>query len=418
MLIRFSVSNYLSFLNPAVFDMRPEKIQKDGDLGKHIHVDSTGKEVYTLPIGVIFGANASGKTNFITAISFMRSCVLGTLQRQQGPEGELLLPVVPFLLNPESRNEPSVFEVQFKYKEVVYNYGFAISEKQIHEEWLYAYFTRKETRLFHRIVDGKRGIFQWGAKLKNFKKIGAMLPSTMLAITFLESELLKPVFEWFLKLIIIFPNSKLSGLSQSVFQDPKFSKFLSESLHEIDTGIDKIISIKKEKAEKSLDQLPMSVRAYLKQTQDVLPANQSYQLFTHHAGAEGTQLPSWLESAGTLRMMNLLPVFYMMEQRTNNIFLIDELSSNLHPLLSSWFIQKFLSLNQQYKSQLVFTTHDTSLLSNKALRRDEIWFVDKDANGASSFSRLSEFIVSNGLNFENGYISGRFGGIPNLAEKF
>ena len=140
----------------------------------------------------------------------------------------------------------------------------------------------------------------------------------------------------------------------------------------------------------------------------------SYQLFSRHTGEEKIAFPVGLESEGTLRMMHLLPVFYLMTNNKNSVFFIDELDNSLHTMLSKWFVDKFLSINQQHPSQLIFTTHDTNLLSSSSFRRDEIWFVEKSKEGASSFSRLSEFKVSDGLNYENGYISGRFGGIPKL----
>lgn len=134
-----------------------------------------------------------------------------------------------------------------------------------------------------------------------------------------------------------------------------------------------------------------------------------YPLFMLH---NETELPYTLESAGTLRMLEMLPVLYMLKEDAEHVFVMDELDRGLHFLLTKWFIQKFMENNKTNANQLIFTTHDTNLLSSDLFRRDEVWFAEKDQEGATSLSRLSDFRVGEGLNFEKGYLSGRFGGIP------
>ncbi len=420
MLIKFSVENFWSFRDETTFDMIPTNIEDDT---KHIHQDDTGKKTKTLPISLIFGANASGKSNLFSAMLFAASLIKrGQFKNNRDKE-------MYFRLNKEYSEKPTSFEFTFKTNGSVYVYGFSIFQNIIVHEWFYRYCKDKiERNIIRKLFEifrnkGKTKI-NFGNDLfsgKDLKAAGDWIPENNLFLDFAKekNENLKEAHDWFAKKLLFnkgFDENFRTG--KKIYSDSDFSEFASSALEEIDTGIR---SIECEKITRKAEDLfseytvPNGFRVTIPEN---FPKNVPfYKLSTRHMDNNGEDVvfDLGLESNGTISFLNLLPLFYELKNPEITI-VMDEFDSSLHPLLSQWIVERGIEtvVNLANGSQMILVTHDANLLNRKILRRDEIWFVSKDKSGASSLTRLSEFEDNKDLDIENGYLNGRFWGVPNL----
>lgn len=442
MLLQFSVENYLSFKDEVCLNMVPVKSRKMKD---HIIYEERGKKTSTLPIAAIYGANACGKSNFVQALAFVKRFVThGT--RMKGA-----IDVSPFRLNKETKEAPSRFEMLFKFKGVLYTYGFVASSKMVLEEWLFARFTSQESKVFERTTNIDHTVVEPGnclASTKNEKQFIEFIargtrPNQLFLTEANEKnvDLLKPVMNWFENsFYVIHPDSEYFSLEARVHEDQSFSKLLEKVLMQADTGIhgidcqsepfdpDKhLSSVSNNLREKILDDLkekeprtfvfpsrsgPITIcKSYDEDAEDY----HVLKLHTHHKREDGEveYFSPKIESDGTRRLMQLVPMLVDLEKGEKTI-VIDELDRSMHTHLSKLLIKSFISnvSDNQVRSQFIFTTHDTNLLDRNLLRRDEIWFMEKNREGSSHISSLAEYKISEGLNYENGYLRGRFGAIP------
>jgi AAA15 family ATPase/GTPase len=438
MLLRFSVSNYNSFKDEVSLNMMPVKSRTMKD---HIISDVEGKHTEVLPIATIYGANASGKSNLVSAMEFARKLIL-TGTRPDNSTG-----VKPFLLDNAMSQAPSRFEFTFKHEGIIYTYGFVVSAQMVHEEWLFGYFTNQESKVFERVTTDKRTKVVPGSRLLAEKKqifIDVFADGTRPNQLFLTEahekniDIIKPVMHWFREhLQIIRPNTQYMALALRARDDKEFTKFLANFLRLAGTGIDGIQCISEElKPEKHLHSFPPDAREIIEQAiSDEKSTTVSLQgsgdfftihrdangvpiyvrLLTEHHRTDGLTIPfeTTAESDGTRRLMHLAPMLLDVWGR-DRVFVIDELDRSLHTYLSRLFLQTCLaSITAKHaQGQFILTTHDTNLLDRNLLRRDEIWFMEKDVEGASHLTSLAEYKVSEGLNYENGYLNGRFGAIP------
>jgi AAA15 family ATPase/GTPase len=418
---------------------------KSRNMKEHIIKDTKGKLTKVLPIVTIYGANASGKTNLVNAIEFMKNLVL------KGTNPDRLINVIPHRLDPNTEFKPSKFEIVFKHSEVIYTYGFVISDKIVHEEWLFGYFTSQESRIFERITKNDKTEVEPGKRLiENVEKVDFIkfiaqgTRPNQLFLTEANNkniDLIKPIIHWFREhLHIIRPNSQYSLLTLRAHKDHDFIDYLSKFLHIADTGIS---SIKCESEEydpnKHLSDLPEEMRAQIKENLSIGPENivlirkqessmaiskdeasnnkslKFLQLKTEHIRTDGTftLFETSSESDGTRRLMDLAPMLLDIWER-DRVFIIDELDRSLHTHISRLFIQTCIAgvIQRHARGQFIMTTHDTNLLDRSLLRRDEILFMEKDKFGASHLTSLADYKITEGLNYENGYINGRFGAIP------
>lgn len=445
MLLQFSVSNYLSFAdeNEIVLSMVPAKSKTMRD---HIMSDALGKKISVLPLAVIYGANASGKTNLVNAIDFARNIVLRGVPMDQSTG------VKPFLLNTETEHAPSRFEFVFKHLGVVYTYGFVLSSSHIHEEWLFAHYTNQESKVFERLTVENRTKLEAGARLisdaggaqyLDFVAKGTR-PNQLFLTEANEKNisLLKPVMSWFRDhLAIIRPDSEYFSLASRVMKDKDFITYLSEFLRVADTGIGDIRCNKEVfDPEKHLHGIPKKIidrmleemksrkagEIVVQSSASTItisldkngePACLRLKMEHRKQGGESVYFDTKDESDGTRRLMNLAPLLLDVWER-NRVFIIDELDRSLHTLLSRLFIQSVLAgvAKKKAQGQFIMTTHDTNLLDRSLLRSDEIWFMEKDPAGASHLTSLAEYKLSEGLNIEKGYLNGRFGAIPFVGD--
>lgn len=453
MLIQFSIENYLSFGERTTLSLIPAKSRKQKD---HIIHCEKGKDVSVLPIAAFYGANASGKSNFVKAIQFFRSLVLGQIDTIKS------IPLSRFKLNDTSVEQPARFEIAFKHAGVLYTYGTVLYSERVQEEWLFAYFNATERKIYERITDstGKSQIAAGAVLTKSMvgKKKAVDLLASILAPRklFLTEclerggigDILKPVLFWFENCLhILSPTAKCVSLPIKAEHDSNFLKFFNDFIVASDTGISAITSTKEPwDPDRHLKDLPDDFRRTLLDDIDRLQTasekkdalltvylpNKFFnvlvdkngkvfyiRLTIQHKNIQGTDVPFEIfeESDGTQKLMHLTPLLHNALEH-EHVYILDELDCNLHSLLSIAFIKLFLNgvITKKSTSQFIFTTHDTNLLDADLLRRDEIHFVEKDMNGCSHITSLSDYRISDGLRIGKGYLYGRFGAIPYLKK--
>ena len=444
MLVQFSVENFMSFETETTFSMRASP----SDTTHPDHVCEPGHEKGgpLLRAAALYGANASGKSNLIKAIAFARNLVVeGTRY------GDRLYPQ-PFRLS-DAREKPSRFQFIFRTEGILYEYGFVLDNERIHEEWLFGTQNTpraKEKKFFERTTDEKgKSRVEFGAGLKirgeqdkqflQFIAQGTrgnqlLLPETAGR----DVTPFMPVFEWFIKLFFVSPDAVENSNPSYAFARTGYDDYLS-LLQSAGTNISKITTKKVPiDFDKEYHHLPLpkrkSIRDGLAQSRraggeftyiqnagndlDMLAVDEEGVVSRietiverTHKNGEAVVFAIDEESDGTRRLLYLLLYLKYLQQVTDAVVLIDELDRRLHTLLSRTFLQLALS-GPNRNCQLIFTTHDTNLLDLDLLRRDEIWFVEKDNGGASQLYRLAEFKIRPDLKIEKGYLSGRFGAIP------
>lgn len=434
MLIRFRVLNYLSFKEEVEFSMIAGKVQQHPEQVVR-RQDRQGIDL--LRSALIYGANASGKSNLVEAIAFARFMVL------EGVKAKASIPRKPFKLDSACSNEPSRFEFEIQYKGKVFVYGFLLDSKRIHEEWLIEIRSASEKLLFRRTTTSENGnTMEFGIKAskKEMDLLDLVALGTPPNRLFLKETIERnikhfaDVFEWFDNvLVIIFPSSlhslaPISSGSANIFGDS-----LVEYLERFGTGIcgyslqpvvETNLNFPKElfdNIEQSLEKnngvvilTPDGQRYFLRKETEQLKV---YKLLLHHKEKScGSDVLFEMdeESDGTLRLLDLIPLLMPTQGGQNGVVIIDELDRSLHPKLSYEFISIFLQSDAQ--KQLIVTTHDANLLDLDLVRRDEIWFVEKDANGASSVYSLEEFSPRYDKDIRKGYMLGRFGAIPLISQ--
>ena len=421
MLIEFSVKNFRSIRD----EQRLSFVKGTGaELEATNVIKLAGTPAPLLPTlrsAAIYGPNAAGKTNFLRALAAVQSLVVGSAQRNPTEP----LPVTPFALSESTRAEPSEFEVHFVVDKVRYQYGICADRLRVVEEWLFAFPKGKAQRWFERELDpaGQTYTFKFGESLKGEKELWERVtrPNASLLATAaqLNSEQLTPVFNWFaskLKIALgkggwneLFTLSLLERKQQA-----RVLKFLQAADFAIsDLRVDELDSADVSAIPKGL---PPQLQALL---EGQLAGAKGFRIVTQHKTAEGGSWEMSLadESDGTQKMFCFAGP-WMDTLANGNVMVIDELHDNLHPSLVEHLVNMFHDpeLNQN-GAQLLFTTHETAILSQNLFRRDQIWFCERDKAQATTLFPLSDFSVRKGSeNVEKGYLSGRYGALPFLRQ--
>lgn len=412
MLIQFNFKNYKSFKDETTLDLSAAKMTEFSD-----RVVTIGSE-RILPVAVIFGANASGKSNVYSAFEYMSNYVVQSFQYGGEEDSFRYIRPTPFLLADETESAESSFEVYFTIpedkSEKVFNYGFCVGNDGVTEEWLNtkAKTARKYSPVFYRDTNANT-LDLSGLPKSSRSNIEIALEKQVLIISLgakLKIAKCKQVRDWFL-------TNEFTD-----FGDPVTSCFLHNRLPKgfvddpaVRANVIKYIASFDEKIKDfRIEKLPPEVND---------GKGDAYKITAIHQkiGSDKTaEIPLEDESAGTLKMFALYPGLQYVLQN-GGVFFIDELNARLHPLLVRNFVLTFLNpeININH-AQLVFTTHDTWQLSNQLLRRDEIWFTEKDENGVSTLYSLADFVDEDGArirkdeSYEKNYLLGKYGAIPTL----
>ena len=427
MLIRFKVSNFLSFKEETEFSMVAGK--------ERIHPNHVIKGEKNQPnllrAALLYGANAAGKSNFVKAIEHAGLLILEM--------GKSILLTEVFKLDEESHNKPSKFVFEIIVNEKVYEYGFEVSFGAIEEEWLIEFSQGTEICLFKRTY--KKGAEVTFAETDFLKKkadkefLKFIQKSTIPSKLFLTHcknnnvEWFRDVYEWFANTLeIVYPNSFNSRLEKMLQENISFREFFKELNKKAGTGITSFeiiefygrtdewgrptgliieadsITKPQEKNAKKAGAEKLSRLKLFHNNEEISQGN----IFIE------THFEKEQESEGTQRLFDLAFPFYdLATSKTPKVYIIDELERNLHTNLSYMLLKSYLE--QTGKGQLIATTHDTHLLDLDLLRRDEIWFAEKDEHGATQLYSLYEFNPRYDKKIEKEYLTGRFGAIPFLG---
>ena len=411
MLIQCNLKNLKSFREENIRDLSAARMTEFSD-----RVVTIGNEKI-LPVAAIYGANASGKSNIYSAFEYMSKYVVNSFKYGDEEEKFEEYRPTPFLFDSISSDAESSFEVYFTVTgdkaEKIYNYGFCVDREGITEEWLNvkAKTARKYSTVFYRnTVENELDLSGFPKNSRN--NIQVALEKQVLIVSLgakLKISECKIIRDWFLinefaDFGDIFTNFYLSRrLPRRFVEDKEVQNRVIEYLSSFDEHIKDF----------KIEKIPYDEE----NKRDAYKINVLHKMIDSNDMAE---IPLSMESAGTLKMFSLYPELQKVLER-GSVFFIDELNARLHPLLVRNFVITFLNpeINKNH-AQLIFTTHDTWQLSNQLLRRDEIWFVEKNSQQISTLYSLADFVDEDGSrirkdeSYEKNYLIGKYGAIPTL----
>ena len=401
MLIGFSVGNYKSFKETVTLSMVASSItEEDRELDEN-NVFPINDKLSLLKSAAIYGANASGKSNLVAAINFMKWFVLNSSKETQVSEA---IDIEAFRLSTETEKEPSFFEIVFLVEGKTFRYGFEVNAREVASEWLFQADESEEKMLFERDFDNYiLNDFPEGQGISDKTRNNALFISVVAQF---NGKVSGKILLWFSKTLQL-----ISGLQDRQYRQETLESFendrhrhdIIEFIKKLDLGIGDI-QIKKNISQKtamfgSLYQAAVKTVHRKYDADGKQTARELFDIETH-------------ESEGTNKLFALAGIL-LDTLRIGKILLIDELDARLHPLITRELICLFNSNETNpHNAQLIFTTHDTNLLSSKTFRKDQIWFTEKDNKGATDLYSLVEYKVGKDASFERDYIIGKYGAIP------
>ena len=420
MIIEFSVENWRSIRSKQTFSF----LKSSGDelLSSNCYKHPAYKD-YLLKVAALYGPNAGGKSNILSALGIVESMVLFSASKQRGDE----IPVEPFVLDAESNEKPTEFELIFISEGVRYQYGFSANKQRILEEWLFAYPNKLPQKWLVRSWNSetKDYVYQPCPSLKakaeqknlwqNTTRQDALFLSTAVQLNCLQ---LQGVFDWFkntLRTHTIGPWGNNS--TTKMCKDDEHLSSVLDFLKAADLGIH---GLKVDTEKFSSKHIPDDVSPDVKsKILEDLKDKEVYKVKTLHITSDRRTVAFDLdnESDGTQKMFSLAS-HWLLALRYGYVVIVDELNDNLHPRLVKFLVQLFQS-NQTnpHGAQLLFSTHDTSLLDQTIMRRDQIWFCEKDDEQATILTQLKQYKVIKGReNIEAYYHAGHYAALPFVGE--
>lgn len=382
MFLQFSVTNFKSIRNTAVvnFEATPDKTHQECLI-------SPNEKQKLLPVIAVYGANSSGKSNLLQALSRMMSMITGTNAK---PLRDTDLPYEPFAFadNPDG---PTTFEVFYFYEGIKYNYGFSYDRRKIVSEYLYYWPNRRESLIFRR----ENETYKFMEDISEQKTLAGRTPENRLYLVVSNewnNKQTAKAYQWFTRKLMNVPASANdNAMTTEELLKSSFRKKILKELLIADLGI-------------------VDVR---------IPTDDNGQIVTiHRIQREGSQekmYPLLLsqESQGTRRYFSRIG-YWMKALHEGGVLFVDELEASMHPLLTRHLIEVMMDKETNpNQAQLFFTTHDVGLLDQKLLRRDQIWFTEKnDKTAETEVFALTDFSVRKDENIEKGYMLGRYGAVP------
>lgn len=442
MLLRFGVENHrsvrdyqeVSFVSSSLKGQESALMALPAGEGEGSRESGVARGIKVLPVIALYGANASGKSTVLEAFKFFRDGIISSHAHSSNHETTAYL---PFLLDKESRSRPSRYDADIVLGETRYHYGYTLDGKRILAEWLYSFPTvgarQVKSVLFHRDASSDQEYY-FGKSLKGENKQISRLTrdnSLFLSSAALNAHpQLSPIYEFFKTKITRRFDSEVDKASLTrqlvaYFESNESSrsaalKFLSEA----DTGIigmdfSRVPIRTSEKAKEFISEFEVLITKHLGSdlNLDSLKGKESPKVGIFHAagGTDSHLMDLDVESSGTKSLLNLLGPIYQ-RLADGGVIIIDELNSTLHPLISRKIVSLFMDPETNSgKAQLIFSTHDTNILSSKMLRRDQIIFAEKDEFGSTHVYALSDIKARADENIEAGYLRGKFGAIPFLG---
>lgn len=424
MLIEFKVENFLSFKDLTTLSMITAKSFKEH---RESHIIQVDKKLSLLKSAIIYGNNASGKSNLLEAMAFMKQIILNSFRDALIENKDKKFPLEKFALNSKTENESTFFEVSFIHNNIKYRYGFEIDYDKVIAEWLY-HTTTKEVYLFKRDLQNikvNKSTFKEGIGKEEDVKENVLFLSILAT---LGKEISSNIIDWFKKFNIIngihdrghkrYTIDKLKEDKNFFNWVLHFIKYLEisnlatteEDVHEIDLETLK---------EKEKDEEIINFFTSLQKIQSKQPKRD--QLLTYHRKYDENNILidaiafnfDKQESEGTKKLLYLLGPWYD-TLKNGEVLIIDELDSRLHSHLTLRLIDFFHKCNIN-KAQLICAVHDIILLNKETFRRDQIWFMEKNQFGSSELISLADFKtnkVRNKSAFDKNYLEGKYGAIP------
>lgn len=440
MLIRVFASNILSFDSEIEFSLIPGK----GSLkSEHIVRSEKRDDIPVLKTGIIYGANASGKSNLIKVVSLIKSMATRGLPTSKN------IPVEQFKLA-DKIGGFSKIEIEIKIGTNNYAYGVCFNKKTIIEEWLFLINKRTEKKIFERITNKKTTSVEFeNIKFKNKEDkqfaqfVGRGTPGNK---SFLKECIdrnldfinqVNEVYDWFEnKLKVFFPETRFRGLEFHLDNNKDLSKSMSKFLNYFNTGVSELITTEID-YEIDIKELPIEaindIISELEEGKRIVISSddnkmsfafekdkkgnvKAFKLVTTHLNKKGDGVVFEMdeESDGTRRLIDFIPMLVDLV-KNDSVYLIDEIDRSMHPILTKGILEYFVSQFSKRSSQLIVTTHESNLLNLDLFRKDEIWLVEKNKFGSSKFYSLLEFTPRADKDIRRGYLSGRFGAIPFLS---
>ncbi|MDP3745303.1 MAG: ATP-binding protein [Methylotenera sp.] len=409
MILEFRVGNFRSIRDEMLISFIASKDKKLAEQNL-ISTGLTGIS-HALKALAIYGANASGKSTLLAALAYMRSVIAESATMLQLGQ---TFNIQPFKLDSAFVNKPSFFEITFLYGGVRHQYGFEITPERIVDEWLLVYKTAKPQQWFRRFFDEDAGVYEYefSSHLSGSRKVWqeSTRPNALFLSTAaqLNSELLGPLFLWLAEQIVYFNAgfNPAPDYTTSLLQTDHGRKSVRDFLASADISIDDITSSVQKGLTQNVVFGPEGTKVSTEEREIVTPK------FIHKTENGSASFELHEESGGTQRLYMLAaPIFDVLNQ--GKILIVDELDSSLHPILVRSLIKLFNNKETNPKNaQLLFTTHDTSLLDKSLFRKDQIWFIEKTKEQVSTLSSLADFSPRETEAWEKGYLIGRYGAIP------
>ncbi len=433
MILRASVRNLFSFKDETEISFVAGKSTTHCE---HVSRAEKRDDISVLKAGIIYGANASGKSNIIKAISVLQKIALGSVPKRN---------IEPFKLT-TPQNNTSKIEIEFKADKHFYAYGVEFTFKGIVEEWLYEINSRTDKEIFSRQVGPDSNLFSFGSIDGNDETqqlIRFISQSTPTTDSFLSEYVkrngkglsaINNAYRWMKEdLKILFPESRYEGISIRAEKDKNFALATKSLLEYFNTGI---VDIRRIKVNKEDLELPKEiVNDLLSEAESnktivvASPSDSSTYFFETnengitnifkqsaiHKMQNGNEVPFEMseESDGSIRLLDFIPMLIDLKLNSS-VYLIDEIDRSMHPMLSQKLLEYYFScLDKERDTQLICTTHESNLLNLDLIRADEVWFVEKGQDGASHLTSLAEYKPREDV--RKGYLQGRYGAIPFFA---
>lgn len=421
MFLQFSVNNFRSIKDTVTFSMATASKDDDNSFKK--------RNYELLTSAVIYGANASGKSNILKAMSFMGNVVLNKTKVIQSTD---TLPHDPFKLNTLTQDASSTFEIVFFIDEVKYRYGFEADNTTVYSEWLYEDTKGKEAKLFYRDSESEHYV-----NPTRFKEGFVFFDNTTSKIKVSKNQLFiwkcdqddgeisKKILNWFTRFNLIdgLDHGGYVNYTMKKMEEINFKKEIVALVKTADIGIDDIVLNEEEIPKEFIEKSPFNdefLKDLFGENGYKIPIVKTYhKKFDENNNEIGIEIfeLSDEESKGTEKFFKIsAPILNTLKE--GKILMIDELDASLHPMLTKHLIKLFHDKTINTKNaQLIFATHDTNLLKPYIFRRDQIWLTEKDKYGATDIYSLAQFKnVRKDEDFEKQYIQGKYGAIPYLGK--
>jgi uncharacterized protein len=414
MLLEFRVRNYRSIRDEQTLSL---VASKDPEL-RETHLAPTGLKSLPSAVrsAVVYGSNASGKTTLLFAMHYMRAVIAESATVVQPGQ---TYNVQPFKLDETLVTEPSSFELTFMFKGVRHQYAFELTPQHIVSESLLVYHTAKPTQWFSRHLkgDGETYQYEYSTYLTGSRKVwekstraNALFLSTAAQ---LNSEKLSPIFRWLVENIVFIPAGAqiIHDLTTAMLNTDEGRTAVRGFLLAADISISDVQAVPRKGLRQQVVFHAGGMAQSSKEESEFLVP-----IFQHTTPKGSAQLELHEESHGTQRLFGLAaPVLDILTR--GSVMIVDELDSSLHTLLVRRLISMFHNpeLNRN-GAQLIFSTHDTSLLDHTLFRRDQIWFVEKNNNQATKLFPFTDLSIRKHEAWERGYLMGRYGAVPFFSE--